>query len=71
MKTKHLLLKYFNFLIFGIAIVAMTGCKSLYGKYERPDVNTQGLYRDPVSLTDTLAVADTTSFGNMPWRTVF
>jgi len=24
-----------------------------------------------VSLTDTLAVQDTTSFGNMPWRTVF
>ena len=48
-----------------------TGCKSLYGKYERPDVNTQGLYRDPVSLTDTLAVSDTTSFGNMPWRSVF
>ena len=49
----------------------MTGCKSLYGKYERPDVNTQGLFRDPVSLTDTLVVADTTTFGNMPWRTVF
>ena len=49
----------------------LTGCKSLYGKYERPDVKTQGLYRDPVSLTDTLAVQDTTSFGNMPWRSVF
>ena len=49
----------------------LTGCKSLYGKYERPDVNTKGLYRDPVSLTDTLAVQDTTSFGNMPWRSVF
>lgn len=44
----------------------LTGCKSLYGKYERPDVNTEGLYRDPVSLTDTLAVQDTTSFGTMP-----
>ena len=52
-------------------VVMFTGCKSLYGKYERPDVNTQGLYRDPVSLTDTLAVSDTTSFGNMPWRSVF
>jgi len=49
----------------------LTGCKSLYGKYERPDVNTEGLYRDPVSLTDTLAVQDTTSFGTMPWRSVF
>ena len=52
-------------------MIMFTGCKSLYGKYERPDVNTQGLYRDPVSLTDTLAVSDTTSFGNMPWRSVF
>ena len=43
----------------------------LYNKYERPDVNTQGIVRDPVSLTDTLAVSDTTSFGNLPWRTVF
>ncbi|MBR7086014.1 MAG: TolC family protein, partial [Prevotella sp.] len=54
-----------------LCLLVFSGCKSLYGKYERPDVNTQGLYRDPVSLTDTLAVADTTSFGNMPWRTVF
>ena len=58
-------------ILLGAIIVGMTGCKSLYGKYERPDVNTQGLFRDPVSLTDTLAVADTTTFGNMPWRTVF
>ena len=54
-----------------LCLLVFSGCKSLYGKYERPDVHTQGLYRDPVSLTDTLAVADTTSFGNMPWRTVF
>ena len=52
-------------------VATMVGCKSLYGKYERPDVNTQGLYRDPVSLTDTLVATDTTTFGKMPWRTVF
>ena len=34
-------------------------------------MKTDGIVRDPVSLTDTLAVQDTTSFGNMPWRTVF
>lgn len=49
----------------------MTGCKSLYGKYERPQVNTAGLVRDAVSSTDTLAVADTASFANIPWRSVF
>ena len=58
-------------IILGFAAVVFTGCKSLYGKYERPDVNTQGIYRDPISLTDTLSVNDTTSFGNMPWREVF
>ena len=47
-----------------------TSC-GLYSKYERPEVNTQGLVRDPLSLTDTLAVTDTTSFGNLPWRSVF
>lgn len=55
----------------GLAAVAFTGCKSLYGRYERPDINTRGLVRDAVSATDTLAVADTLSFGDMPWRTVF
>ena len=52
------------------AALTMTSC-GLYNKYERPEVNTQGLVRDPLSLTDTLAVTDTTSFGNLPWRSVF
>jgi NodT family efflux transporter outer membrane factor (OMF) lipoprotein len=34
-------------------------------------VDTKGLVRDTVSITDTLAVADTTTFGNLPWRSVF
>lgn len=55
----------------GLAAVVFTGCKSLYGRYERPDINTRELVRDAVSATDTLAVADTSSFGDMPWRTVF
>ena len=48
----------------------MSGC-GIYGKYERPEVNTTGLVRDVTSATDTLAVTDTTSFGNLPWRSVF
>ena len=52
------------------AALLLSSC-GLYNKYERPEVKTDGLVRDPVSLTDTLAVKDTTSFGNMPWRTVF
>ena len=64
-------MKIYQFILTGLAAVAMTGCKSLYGKYERPQVNTSGLVRDAVSNTDTLAVTDTTSFANIPWRSVF
>ena len=52
------------------AALLLSSC-GLYNKYERPDVDTKGLVRDTQSLTDTLAVQDTTSFGNLPWRTVF
>lgn len=52
------------------AAVLMSSC-GLYNKYERPAVDTKGLVRDAVSNTDTLAVADTASFGNLPWRSVF
>lgn len=64
-------MKRYNFLIIGLAAVTFTGCKSLYGKYERPAVNTSGLIRDAVNDNDTLAVTDTTSFANIPWRSVF
>ena len=50
--------------------VLLNSC-GLYNKYERPDVNTQGLVRDVVADNDTLAVTDTASFGNLPWRSVF
>jgi len=54
-----------------IAALSLTGCKSLYGTYERPDIITSGLVRDSASIADTLAVSDTTSFGTLPWRSVF
>ena len=57
-------------LILSSAALLLSSC-GLYNKYDRPEVNASGIVRDPVSLTDTLAVQDTTSFGNMPWRTVF
>ena len=60
-----------NIIILALALLTLSSCKSLYTKYERPDVNTKGLVRDPLSLTDTLAVKDTASFGNLPWRQVF
>ena len=64
-------MKLRNIILIGVAATVFTGCKSLYGKYERPAINTSGVVRDPLSLTDSLAVNDTTSFGNMAWRSVF
>lgn len=64
-------MKKINIVLIALAAVVLTGCKSLYGKYERPDVKADGLFRDPVSMMDTLAVSDTLSFGKMPWRQVF
>ena len=57
-------------MLFAASGLLLASC-GLYNKYERPEVNTQGLVRDTLSLTDTLAVNDTTSFGNLPWRSVF
>ncbi|MBR6194716.1 MAG: efflux transporter outer membrane subunit [Prevotella sp.] len=43
----------------------------LYNKYERPEVVADGIVRDPVAQNGTLQSADTTSFGNLPWRQLF
>ncbi|MBM6991956.1 MAG: efflux transporter outer membrane subunit [Prevotella sp.] len=64
-------MKIRNIILGSLAVLSLTGCKSLYGKYERPQVNTSGLFRDSLSLTDTLASRDTSSFANLPWREVF
>ena len=53
-----------------VTVFSVSSC-GLYSKYERPEADTQGLVRDPYSSTDTLAVSDTASFGNLPWRSVF
>ncbi len=63
-------MKLNKIILFAAGTLLMTSC-GLYTKYERPEVNTKGLVRDTQSATDTLAVADTTSFGNLPWRSVF
>ena len=57
-------------MIFAAAMLLISSC-GVYNKYERPDVETAGLIRDAVSDIDTLAVQDTASFGNLPWRAVF
>lgn len=64
------------------AVLLLSGC-GLYTKYERPDVNTEGLVRDPLNPNDTLSLGKVVdgqwtavngqdeNFGNMPWRSVF
>lgn len=63
-------MKIKNIALFASAALMLGSC-GIYNKYERPDVNATGLVRDSASVTDTLAVSDTTSFGNLPWRSVF
>ena len=58
-------------IILFVSAAAVMGSCGIYNKYERPEVNATGLVRDTVSAYDTLAVADTASFGNLPWRSVF
>lgn len=65
-------MKIKNIIILSVAAVLLTGCKSLYGTYERPkDVRTDSIVRDPVTGVGYLNATDTTGFGNLPWRSVF
>lgn len=53
------------------AAVMMSSCR-IYKAYERPeDLVTEGLYRDPISDTDTLNAVAGETFGDLPWREVF
>lgn len=63
-------MKVRNIILFASAAMMLGSC-GIYNKYERPDVNVSGLVRDTAGVADTLAVADTASFGNLPWRSVF
>lgn len=63
-------MKVRNIIMFASAAMMLGSC-GIYNKYERPDVNVSGLVRDTARVADTLAVADTASFGNLPWRSVF
>ena len=54
----------------GVATM-MSSCR-IYKSYERPeDLVTEGLYRDPMSDTDTLNAVAGETFGDLPWREVF
>ncbi len=61
-----------NQIIYMMCAAALLSSCHIYKAYERPDtIETSGIYRDPVSDTDALQPADTTSMGNIPWKEIF
>lgn len=55
-----------------IGLVTMMSSCRIYKAYERPeDLVTEGLYRDPLSDTDTLIAEAGQTFGDLAWREVF
>lgn len=63
-------MKKLSIIICTLAIASLSGCKSLYGNYHRPEAKSSGLVREPLS-DDTLALSDTASIGTLPWKSVF
>ena len=54
-----------------MCVAAMMSSCHIYKAYDRPEsIDASGIYRDPVSETDTLA-ADTANMGDLPWKEVF
>lgn len=57
--------------IYMMCATALLSSCHIYKAYDRPDtIDTDGIYRDPVSATNTWA-ADTTNMGNIPWKDIF
>ncbi|MEG2282722.1 MAG: TolC family protein, partial [Rikenellaceae bacterium] len=48
-----------------LTVAALTSSCGIYKTYQRPEVKTDGLYRD------TTATSDTTSIANLSWRELF
>lgn len=57
-------------IIYPMCMAALLSSCHIYTKYERPTMDVKGLYRDPVSLTDTL-VSDTVNMADLSWKEVF
>ena len=59
-------------IIYLMCATALLSSCHIYKAYDRPeDISAEGIYRDPIAQTDTLAVSDTTNMGNLPWQEVF
>lgn len=61
--------KYISAVLLVVLTAGMSSC-NLYRNYNRPEVNTSGLYRDSHSDRDTLS-GDTVNMGNLPWQNLF
>lgn len=57
-------------IIYLLCATALLSSCHIYKSYDRPQVNTSGVYRDPAAANDTL-VSDTTNMGNLPWKEIF
>lgn len=57
-------------IIYPLCMAALLSSCHIYKQYNRPEIETQGLYRDPVSVNDTL-VSDTANMANLPWESIF
>ena len=57
-------MKTFNIPVIIILIATTMSSCNIYRKYNRPDMETSGLYRESVST-------DTTNMGDLPWQQVF
>ncbi len=57
-------------LVYPLCMATLLSSCHIYQKYERPEINAAGLYRDPVSVTDTL-VSDTANMAHLPWEKLF
>jgi len=53
-----------------LCVAALLSSCHIYKSYKRPDVATSAMYRDTLSVKDTL-VSDTINMGNLPWKEVF
>ena len=59
-------------ILYMVCATALLSSCHIYKAYDRPEsIEANGIYRDPVSEMDTLAVADTATLGNLPWKEVF
>lgn len=59
-----------SYTVCGILLATTLNSCHIYKKYERPDMDVQGLFRDTVSVTDTLA-PDSLNIGDLPWTDIF